>query len=172
MDTLESVIPLLLAISLASERLVTIIKTMIPWLAKETKTQAMEENLEGDRARRLIVQAIAIGTSWLTVGLSFSHWKPWDTVSVGGSSYAVIALALLGSGGSALWNNLLGYTKAVKDVRTVEKASLSLDYHTQATQKGVVATDSGVALRDPMKSETSGNVDSALARLRAKQPEL
>jgi hypothetical protein len=54
-DNLTAFVALILAISLASERLVTFIKTIFPKLADEAKTEAQEVDLDKDKGRRFIV---------------------------------------------------------------------------------------------------------------------
>lgn len=73
-----------------------------------------------------MVQLLAIGTSWVTVSLAFNSWNPTTAITINGTSFSLAALALLGSGGSAMWNNVLGYVKAAKDVRIGEKESASV----------------------------------------------
>src|ERR1700741_1903494 len=63
---LSATIAVLLSISLATERLVTIIKTMFPPLAVEKKNEAGETARKPDRPRRLLLQGIAIAAAWIT----------------------------------------------------------------------------------------------------------
>jgi len=151
LGALDIVVPILLALSLASERLVTIVKTVFPWLTEENKTEAQEVDLVKDRPRRLMVQFLAIAASWVTTSLLANSFNPFASLVLGQQpnqvSLPLIVVAILASGGSALWNNILGYTKAVKDTKQVEKASSTLSYHVQAEQQGVTAVDSGNAAR-------------------------
>lgn len=142
LDSLSTLVPVLVAISLASERLIAILKSLIPALKDERKTAAGEVDLQADRGRQLTVQAVALATSYVTVALAFSKWSPTYSVPIGGNNYSVAALALLGSGGSAFWNNVFGYTKAVKDVRTAQKATVTLDNRLRAEQHGLVTDES------------------------------
>jgi hypothetical protein len=152
MGALQIILAYLIAMSLASERLVTIVKTVLPKLAEEKKTKAQEVDLFADRWRRIGVLALALVSSWITVGLSSStnaevisleNFLPFTRVTIGTLSLPLILVAVLISGGSAFWNNLLGYTKAIKDTKQVEKASETLKFHGQAKGTGAMATDSG-----------------------------
>jgi len=145
-ELLDALVPLLLAISLATERLVTIVKTVLPFLAVEQKNDAQEVNLSKDLWRRLTVQAVGIAGSYVTVGLLFSQWGLADTVEVAHVKYRVIVLAVLGSGGSAFWSSLLGYTRALKDAKVVERAATSMEFHARAREQGRTPIDSGVVV--------------------------
>jgi hypothetical protein len=145
LDALNVLIPFLVALSLASERLVTFIKTLIPWLSEEQKTPAQEVDLIRDRRRRVVVQLLAFVAALVTTMLVADTINPLAIVPLDAALHLpVLLIALLASGGSAFWNNLLGYTKAAKDVKQVEKASVTLNYHVQAAQQGVTAVDGGV----------------------------
>jgi hypothetical protein len=138
-DALNSIVAILLSISLAAERLVTIIKTLFPWLAVEKKAQAGEIDVSGDKWRRFVVQLIAFVASWVTSAfLADGGFSPLGVLKFGSGvniiSVPVIVVGLLASGGSAFWNGLLGYTKAVKDVRTNQAARESLEYKNRARE--------------------------------------
>lgn len=148
----------LLAISLASERVVTILKTTFPvWLADEKKTETQEVDLVADKSRRLLVLLISFAASWITA--SFLADKPGllhsnflGTISFGSAEgnttdFPVWIMGLLASGGSSLWSNFLGYTKAVKDVQTQRKASEGLQFNKDAQDRGLTTFDSGLAVR-------------------------
>ncbi len=150
MDYLTTLITVVLAISLAGERLVSYVKAMLPWLGEEQKTDAKEVDLTRDRPRRLIVMSLAFVASWLAA--SFLVEEPWtlhafvSRVPIASSKLVIPVplLGLLASGGSAFWNNILGFTKAAKDTKQVEKASTTLAFHTQAEAEGKKAFDSGM----------------------------
>ena len=125
---------LILAVSLATERLVVVLKTIFPrTLAVEREPVGDELPDEADRGRRLTVMACAY-LSALIVSILIAG----DSVSLGGLSVPfyvglgdtrvpVPLLALLASGGSALWNNVVGFTGAVKDIRRLERKELQDD---------------------------------------------
>jgi hypothetical protein len=132
-DNLSSLIATVLAVSLASERLVTVIKTALPrFLSEETGAGIRPPDPFTDRPRRLSVQLLAFVSSWLTAGfiaeggVSILGWQPLGHVMVSASqSIPAWIIGVLGSGGSALWNNLLGYSKAAKDIRIQERVSIA-----------------------------------------------
>ena len=53
---------------------------------------------------------------WLIGG-----WNPFDSIEIGSQTFPLLILALLATGGSSFWKNILGYTKAVRDLRLGEK---------------------------------------------------
>lgn len=125
---------LILAVSLATERLVVVLKTIFPrTLAVEREPVGDELPDEADRARRLTVMASAYvsalvvsiliaGDSASIAGLAIPFY-----VGLGDARIPVPLLALLASGGSALWNNVVGFTGAVKDIRRLERKEMQLD---------------------------------------------
>ncbi len=147
LDKLSILVPVLVVISLASERLIAIIKSVFPGLQEERKTPAGDIDLQADRRRQLSVQVLAFVTSYISVALAFGKVSPIDGVAIGDVQYSVAALALLGSGGSAFWNNILGYTKAVKDIKTADKAKLTLQNRLSAKDAGYATTGAGVAAK-------------------------
>lgn len=161
-DVLTTFVTVVLGVSLASERLVTMLKSLMPsLLADEKKTPAQEVDLIADKWRRVVLQVLAFVASWATAafladkGADPARIPAWGwqlfhgDVSVGPAlsplHVPVPVMGLLASGGSAFWNNILGYSKAAKDTKQVQKASSTLAYHVQATDNGVVAVDSGQA---------------------------
>lgn len=166
-DDLSQMSATLLAISLASERIVTIAKTAFPvWLADEKKTDAQEVDVVADKRRRLLVLAIAFVSAWFTAAMLTNNNNFWqslfDSLVIGpdtkdptkGLHLNVLVVGLLCSGGSALWGNLLGYTKAVKEIQTQRKASEGLDYSKKAKDQGLTTFDSGNAVRSPINDLT------------------
>ena len=119
-DHLSELIGILLAVSLATERLVMIIRTPITWLNDESKDP------KTDWKRRFAVQLLALAAAIGTTGfLAESTWDIRGSLFVGsGENPAKIPLlivALLATGGSSFWKNMLGYTKAVRDARVAER---------------------------------------------------
>src|SRR5437879_12462787 len=97
MDTtkLTTVISLLVALSIASERLVDIIKGLVPWLNQQRRKPAEE----GWRKAALQVIAVFAGitTAWLAGPAVPAFLPPAST--------GKWALVLLASGGSGSWNS-------------------------------------------------------------------
>lgn len=164
LNVLNALATVLFAVSLAVERLLSIIKTVFPWLTEEKKTPAGEIDLVADKPRRIIVQLLALAASWVTCALLFNQLNPVGTVLIGDREFAIGLLALLGSGGSAFWNNFLGYTKGLKDQQRVLTAANTLGFHEAADAAGKPARDSGATARAPGRRD---DIRAALAQLRA-----
>ena len=114
MDSLAEVVTnyvtLLVALSVATERFVEIIKNIVPWLNTERK----DDKKEG--IRRAVLHAIAIVGGIITALLA----KPAVSVVLTDSLnnfWGYIALGLLASGGSGFWNSILTYLLEVKNIK-------------------------------------------------------
>ena len=107
---LPTVVTLLVAVSVAAERAVEIIKNAIPFLNKHND----DEKKEGWRKTALQVMAVLGGivTAQLArpaiEGLAPGSWS---------SPPGILALGLLASGGSGFWNSVLTYVLHVKDIK-------------------------------------------------------
>ena len=113
MENLLSLVTLLIALSVASERLVEIIKNAVPWL-NQKKEDTREEGW-----RKSILQALAVIAGIVTAILAEPAiggivTGPWNTFT------GIIALGLLASGGSGLWNSVLTYLLKVKDIKSAQ----------------------------------------------------
>ena len=114
---LEAIIGLLLAVSIASERLVEIIKGYFPWL-NEARLNPISE---GRRKAALQILAVAAGvvTAFLAQPILADSLS-----SIDNQGMAILSIGLLASGGSAFWNAILSYLLQVKDLKKQEvKAS-------------------------------------------------
>ena len=119
-DAIAELVAIVLALSLATERLVLAIRTphrllwVVPWgkwLNGENKAEP-----EKDGPRRLVLQAITLMCALATGGfLAAGDWSLTETVKIGGSNVPLWLLAILATGGSSFWKNILGYTKAARD---------------------------------------------------------
>lgn len=113
---LIAVVSLILAMSIATERFVEIIKGFWPWLNQENK----DPKIEG--WRKSVLQLLAVGGGILTALLSRpaikdvvpGHWNTWQ---------GLVALGLLASGGSGFWNAILSYLLLVKNIKKSEAAA-------------------------------------------------
>ncbi len=109
-NSISGAVSFLAALSVATERLVEIIKGSIPPL----NNQAKNPTLEGFRQATLHVLAALCGlvTAYMAQaslqGILPGNWSPWG-------SYCVIGLLV--SGGSGFWNSILSYAKASKDIQ-------------------------------------------------------
>jgi hypothetical protein len=110
---LTAIVSILVALSVASERLVEIIKGLFSFLNTESSDPTKE------RLRRVALQALAVVAGIITALLAHPAIK--DVVP-GLSSHwtGIVALGLLASGGSGFWNAILGYVLNVKDIKKAE----------------------------------------------------
>ena len=115
MDTskLTAIVGLILALSIASERLVEIIKGLIPCLSQQNR----EKKAEWRRCSYL--QILAVGAGILTAFLA-KNYLPTGPVDEPPGVWAVIGLGLLASGGSGFWNSVLTYLTQVKNLKKAE----------------------------------------------------
>jgi hypothetical protein len=125
LDFLYAVVALLVAISLASERLVEIIKGVIPFLNTESS---------GNREtyRRLALHILAILAGVLTVYLAKDAFP--DNLKKLSEGGGLLALGLLASGGSSFWNSILTYLVKVKDIKEVNAVERRLQVRAQAQE--------------------------------------
>jgi hypothetical protein len=112
LNNVSSVVALLAALSVASERLVEIIKGFIPPLSKENPDPAAE----GRRQAMLHLLAVIAGivTAWLAGSTGAIKSVVPDT------PLAWIVVGLLASGGSGFWNSIQGYVNKAKDAKKAE----------------------------------------------------
>lgn len=109
---LTTIVSLILALSIASERFVEIIKGLFPPLNLENS----DPKKEGWRRAALHVLAVIAGivTALLArPAIPESVYKP-------SSDMSILALGLLASGGSALWNSVLTYFLKIKDIKELD----------------------------------------------------
>jgi hypothetical protein len=112
-QSLVAIVGVLVSLSVASERLVEIIKGLIPFLNLQNADEK-DEKKEG--RRKAILQAMAVCSGIVTALLA----KPaladilpnaWTSLP------AIFALGFLASGGSGLWNAVLSYVLLVKNIK-------------------------------------------------------
>jgi len=107
---LVAIVSVLVALSVASERLVEIIKGLFSFLNQENS----DKKKEG--WRRAALQALAVLAGIFTALLA----QPAIRAVVPGLSdhwTGILALGLLASGGSGFWNAVLTYVLNVKDIK-------------------------------------------------------
>jgi drug/metabolite transporter (DMT)-like permease len=110
---LAAIVSVLVALSVASERLVEILKGLCSFLNQENS----DKKKEG--WRRASLQALAVVAGIITALLA----QPAIKAVVPGLSEhwaGIVALGLLASGGSGFWNAVLAYVLSVKDIKKVE----------------------------------------------------
>lgn len=116
---LTTVISLLVALSIASERLVDIIKGVIPWL-NQPRVRPADEGWR-KAALQLLAVFAGITTAWLS-----SAAIP-KGVGIPDDWTGTLALGLLASGGSGFWNSILTYVTKAKDVKAAEAETKQME---------------------------------------------
>jgi len=112
-EALVAVVGVLVSLSVASERLVEIIKGIFPFLNQ----QNTDEKKEG--WRKAILQAMAVCSGIATAMLARPALA--DMLPGAWTSFpAIFALGFLASGGSGLWNAVLSYVLNVKNMKKEE----------------------------------------------------
>ena len=126
LDNLSEFSTLLAAISLATERLVVIVKTIFPRLgaARPGAPTGVSDD-EADRWRRLSVLGVAYLCALVTVWIIADGW----TIEYGRNnrSVSIFGVALLACGGSAFWAQIVSFASAAKDARQFESKKLRDD---------------------------------------------
>jgi hypothetical protein len=107
---ISSAVSLLAALSVASERLVEIVKGSIPWLKRQRGDPAQEGWRQA--ALHLLAAAAGIATAMLANAAVANAVPPALAHPPG-----IVVIGLLASGGSGLWNSILSYMKAAKDIK-------------------------------------------------------
>jgi hypothetical protein len=115
---ITNAVSLLAALSVATERLVEIIKGSIPWL-NNSNANTTEE---GWRQACLHVLAFLSGifTAYMA-GSAIEGIVPKSLNTVGG----YIVIGLLASGGSGFWNSILSYLQSAKDVKASQASAVA-----------------------------------------------
>ena len=118
------VIAMILAISMAGERIVAIVKTMMPgWFADpaDAAPDAPAPSPTADRGRRLRVQAVAFVACWVAAAsLMPGGFDLLGTLQMDALALPTAVVGLLAMGGSAFWTQVLGISSALKDLKNAE----------------------------------------------------
>lgn len=106
---LSSLVAVLIVLSVASERLVEIVKGLLPPLNQP------RENPFWEGVRKSFLQLLAVGSGVFTAWATQSAIR--QVFPDVGSPAGIIALGLLASGGSGFWNSLNTYVLELKNVQ-------------------------------------------------------
>ena len=109
---LAALVSLMIALSVATERLVEIVKGFSGFLAKE-QTHERSERLR-KAALQILAVAAGIFTAW-----SASTYIPTE-VAKPTESWHIVGLGLLASGGSGFWNSIATYVLKLKELKKIE----------------------------------------------------
>lgn len=115
LDTLTSLVTVLLALSVASERLVELVKGRIAWLDRQNPDP------EKERDRQFCIHLVSVVASGIVVALSSDYIGTTLKLHPVGIAQGV-ALAILASGGSSMWNSVLGYLYSIKNLKSEDVA--------------------------------------------------
>lgn len=120
MDLLYATVTLLVALSLATERLVEIVKGLIPALNTDQGAH--------DSRRRLLIHLLTVGAGALTAWLAKGAIP--EQLKADGLGY--LGLGLLASGGSSFWNSILTYLLKVKDIKEADATQRRMEVRAMA----------------------------------------
>lgn len=116
-DLISSIAPILAALAAANERFVEALKSMIPGLGVDPRVgQTIAQTQEEENSTRegwigLLSIATGILTAWLAIGAeAFPKGTPIN-------SWSPFLYGLLIAGGTRLWNPIIEYLKAIKDIK-------------------------------------------------------
>jgi hypothetical protein len=128
---------IVLGVSLANDRILEMLKTIIPWLTvqKSSTEDNGEVSLE-EMLRRLLIQIISFASGWVSAGIVAA--KDNAFMDLGGDipigdkmQVPVVIVGILSSAGSTFWTQIVSYSKALKD----EKKSEAADERIEMTKK-------------------------------------
>ena len=110
LNSLSNIVSVIIVLSVASERLVEIIKGLIPAINKANPDPAKEGR------RKALLQSLAVIAGVVTSIIAMKTLQgvvpdAWNT------PMGVFGLGLLASGGSGFWNSVLGYVNEVKNIK-------------------------------------------------------
>lgn len=120
---LNTLVTILLALSMATERFITFCKNLVPWLVDQPGRSIVKARAKTDEwARRLVVQLLSVVVAWGVAGFlgASAGWDPFGRMAFddrGVHMIPIFIVGLLASSGSALWSSVLGLTSAAKDLR-------------------------------------------------------
>lgn len=108
---LSTLAALVVALSVASERMVEIVKGCIPYLSTSKDDPTQESR------RRSMIQLLAV-IAGITTSFLAAPALPPETIPDNWMSK--FALGLLASGGSGFWNSIQGYMSQSKEVKKAQ----------------------------------------------------
>jgi hypothetical protein len=100
------------ALTVASERLIEIVKGLFPSIDEK------KDNVDDEAWRRATLHMLAAVAGCITAGLAYYAGVVPAAVSQNG--WSMIALGLLASGGSGFWNSILDYLIGLKILKRLK----------------------------------------------------
>ena len=117
-QTLYSLVMALAALSVASERLVEIIKGSIPYFGQKSDDPYQES------LRQAAIQLLAVAAGTLTAYLA-KDLLPTAVLGKGEFTRFLL-LGIMISGGSGFWNSILSYLVKIKDIKKAKAQALTM----------------------------------------------
>ena len=110
-DTLISFVTVVLALSIASERLVELFKGFFPTLTGK------DSNAEVERKRQLRIHWSSVVASAIVVALMQDYISSSVGLKNGLGWPEGVAFTILASGGSSTWNSVVSYLLSLKNIK-------------------------------------------------------
>lgn len=110
-NNISAAVAMLIALSIASERLVEITKGYMPSLSQA------RDNPADEGRRKATIQFIAVAAGIVTTFLAAPALPP-NTIP--DNWLSKLAIGLLASGGSGFWNSIQGYVAQAKEVKKAQ----------------------------------------------------
>jgi O-antigen/teichoic acid export membrane protein len=110
---LAAFVSLMIALSVATERLVEIVKGLSKYLSEEKK-----DDPDAERKRKAVLQILAVLAGIFTAW-SGSSYIPSEIAKTT-EGWQIVGLGLLASGGSGFWNSIATYFLKLKDLKKAE----------------------------------------------------
>jgi hypothetical protein len=150
LQMLQTIVLVLLALSVATERLVDITKGALGFLNKWDPV-TNPDGLKKERYRRAAVQLLAVG--WgvvITWGVSPAIPKEvLNLLSPLGNTWTIVTLGVLASGGSSFWNGVLSNLEKVKGAVVNAKASVAAAGGPKESDVALATVTPGSGIRTP-----------------------
>lgn len=102
-----TILALLSALSLASERVVEIVKGVLPWFNKESD-KFLKNEVRRNALTLIIASVAGVLLAWLACKIGAVKPQKNETLTI-------IALGLLSAGGSGFWNSIQTSLNKLKD---------------------------------------------------------
>lgn len=115
---LAGLVSLILALSVASERLVEIVKGFIPPLNNAIAVTDDPKSKNEEARRQAYLQILAVIAGVFTAFMARDYIP--KEIAAPTETWKIIGMGLLASGGSGFWNSVLTYVTKVKDLKKVE----------------------------------------------------
>lgn len=120
MERLISLLSIVVTLSIVTERIVEIIKGIIPSLS------VLKEDPRQEARRRLTLQLMAVVSGVISTYLA-REMQLIDS-AVLDTWLGIICFGLLASGGSGFWNSISSYVMQAKDLKKTQVRSVKVHY--------------------------------------------